>query len=134
MSEHGEPGSQRRPVKIEGWRHAFAAARYSGGGLMRLWQEAAFRHEAISYGCIVVVFTAIGADATAHVGALVLFLLLIAIEALNTAIEELVDRVSPEISSMGQHAKDLGSFAVFCLLLINGIWAAYVVGSHLFGI
>lgn len=133
MSELGEAGAPQRPVKIEGWRHAFAAARYSGGGLKRLWHEAAFRHEALAYGGIVVLFAAIGADGTAHIGALVLFLLLIAVEALNTAIEELVDRVSPETSPMGRHAKDLGSFAVFCLLLANGIWAAYVLARYLFG-
>ena len=48
-------------------------------------------------------------------------------EAINTAIEELVDRISPEISTVGRNAKDLGSFAVFCLLLANGLYAAYVV-------
>ena len=133
MSEHEGFGAHR-PEKIEGWRHAFAAARYSGGGLKRLWREAAFRQEAVGYACIVVLFAAVGAGSVAHVGALMLFLLLIAVEALNTAIEELVDRVSPETSPMGRHAKDLGSFAVFCLLLANGIWAAYVLAEAYFGI
>ena len=54
-------------------------------------------------------------------------LVLFCVEALNTAIEELVDRVSPEISVVGRHAKDLGSFAVFCLLCANGLFALYVV-------
>ncbi|MNY78719.1 Prokaryotic diacylglycerol kinase [compost metagenome] len=48
-------------------------------------------------------------------------------EAVNTAIEELVDRISPEISTVGRNAKDLGSFAVFCLLVANGLYAGYVV-------
>jgi diacylglycerol kinase (ATP) len=59
-------------------------------------------------------------------------LILFAVEALNTAIEELVDRISPEISTVGRHAKDLGSFAVFCLLAVNGLFALYVVCSRLF--
>lgn len=133
MSERGEADTPQRPVKIEGWRHVLAAGRYSAGGCRRLWQEAAFRHEALAYVGIVVVFAAIGADSIAHIGALMLFLLLIAVEALNTAIEEIVDRVSPETSPMGRHAKDLGSFAVFCLLAANGVWAAYVLGGYLFG-
>ena len=54
-----------------------------------------------------------------------------ATEALNTAIEEIVDRVSPEISEMGKHSKDLGSFAVFCLITANAGYAAYVVISRL---
>jgi diacylglycerol kinase (ATP) len=49
------------------------------------------------------------------------------VEALNTAIEELVDRVSPEVSRTGKHAKDLGSFAVFCTLAAAGLYIAYVV-------
>jgi diacylglycerol kinase (ATP) len=48
-------------------------------------------------------------------------------EALNTAIEELVDRVSPELSQTGKHAKDLGSFAVFCMLVAAGLYIAWVV-------
>ena len=43
-----------------------------------------------------------------------------------------IDRVSPEISQMGKHAKDLGSFAVFCLILANGVYAAYVTAIGLY--
>lgn len=56
---------------------------------------------------------------------LIIFLLLLATEALNTAIEVIVDRVSPEISDMGKQAKDLGSFAVMAVLLINIIHLFY---------
>ena len=42
-------------------------------------------------------------------------------------IEELVDRVSPEVSRTGKHAKDLGSFAVFCTLAAAGLYIAYVM-------
>ena len=43
------------------------------------------------------------------------------------AVEELVDRVSPEVSRTGKHAKDLGSFAVFCTIAAAVIYIAYVV-------
>ena len=46
-----------------------------------------------------------------------LFLLLLAVEALNTAVEVLVDRISPEWSQMAKDAKDLGSLAVGLVLL-----------------
>lgn len=52
----------------------------------------------------------------------ILFLLMIAFEALNTAIEVIIDRVSPEISPAGKRAKDLGSFAVFCMIVVNGLF------------
>jgi diacylglycerol kinase (ATP) len=33
---------------------------------------------------------------------------------------------------VGRNAKDLGSFAVFCLIIANGAFAAYVLISRLF--
>jgi diacylglycerol kinase (ATP) len=32
---------------------------------------------------------------------------------------------------VGRNAKDLGSFAVFCLIIANGAFAAYVVANRL---
>ena len=55
-----------------------------------------------------------------------LFLALVAIEALNTAIEVMVDRISPEISQMGKNAKDLGSFAVMCHLCMSILFIVYI--------
>ncbi len=63
--------------------------------------------------------------------AVILFLTVFAIEALNTAIEEVIDRISPEISSVGKHAKDLGSFAVLCMLTACGIFMLFTIGKHL---
>ena len=49
-------------------------------------------------------------------GLLALGLGLIAVEALNTALEELVDHLSPGWSEFAKHAKDLGSLAVACTI------------------
>ncbi|SFB39582.1 diacylglycerol kinase (ATP) [Rhizobium sp. NFR07] len=113
--------------KASGVRRIIAATRYSLQGLMRLWREEAFRHEVIAFALGLVLFLLVGASAMDYFVFLILMLLLFAVEALNTAIEELVDRISPEISTVGRHAKDLGSFAVFCLLSANGLFALYVV-------
>jgi diacylglycerol kinase (ATP) len=113
--------------KASGVRRIIAATRYSLQGLVRLWQEEAFRHEVIAFAAGLVLFLLVGAGAMDYFVFLILMLLLFAVEALNTAIEELVDRISPEISTVGRHAKDLGSFAVFCLLSANGLFALYVV-------
>ncbi|MNF01359.1 Prokaryotic diacylglycerol kinase [compost metagenome] len=74
----------------------------------------------------------IGAPLVHYLIFVVLMLLMVAFEAINTAIEELVDRISPEISSVGRHAKDLGSLAVFCLILINTVFVVYAVIVNLF--
>jgi diacylglycerol kinase (ATP) len=114
-------------VKASGIRRIIAATRYSGQGLLRLWREQAFRHEVMALAAGLLLFLAVGAPAADYLIFLILMLILFAVEALNTAIEELVDRISPEISQVGRHAKDLGSFAVFCLLGANGLFALWVV-------
>ncbi|PLU66591.1 diacylglycerol kinase, partial [Sinorhizobium medicae] len=98
-------------TKHTGFRHLFAAASYSFGGARRLIGEAAFRHELIAFAVAMAAFATVGANLFQYVAMAILFLLMMAFEAINTAIEEIVDRVSPEISEMGRNAKDLGSFA-----------------------
>ena len=110
-----------------GFRHLLASARYSFGGFKRLIQEAAFRQEIAYFGIILILFAFADASAISYLVATILFLVLIAVEALNTGLEHIVDELSPEISDFGKHTKDLGSFAVFCLLIGNGIFALYVI-------
>jgi diacylglycerol kinase (ATP) len=119
--------------RATGIRRVIAAFRYSMQGLTRLWQEEAFRHEVIACAAAIVLFAIVGAGALDYFVFTILMLMLFAVESLNTAIEELVDRISPEISTVGRHAKDLGSFAVFCLLCANGFFALYVVVRSLAG-
>ncbi len=121
--------SQGPIEKKTGISHLFAAATYSAGGAKRLLSESAFRHELIAFVVAMAIFTFVGATFFQYVAMAILFLLMMAFEAINTAIEEIVDRVSPEISEMGKHSKDLGSFAVFCLIIANAACAGYVVIS-----
>ena len=130
---NGIVGMGQAPIeKKTGFSHLYAAATYSAAGARRLLGESAFRHELIAFAVAMVIFTIVGASFFQYVAMAILFLLMIAFEALNTAIEEIVDRVSPEISEMGKHSKDLGSFAVFCLIIANAVYAGYVVISSFF--
>ena len=117
----------QKPDKIHGIAHLFAAARYSMAGGQRLWWETAFRHQLLAGLCIVAILIWIGAEMSHIVMSIILVGLTIAAEALNTAIEEIVDLVSPEWSLAAKHAKDLGSFAVFSMLCLNGIFALFVI-------
>jgi diacylglycerol kinase (ATP) len=119
-----------RPDKEVGLAHMFAAARYSLGGVKRLWGETALRHEVLAFALITAMFLLSGVPIWGYVGASLIFLVTVSIEALNTAVEEITDHASPDYSDMARHAKDLGSFAVFCLLLANAIWAIFVLWSH----
>jgi len=119
--------------KASGPRRVLAATRYSLQGLVRLWGEEAFRTEVVAFALGLLLFVFIGAEPYQYLIFVILMLLLFCVEALNTAIEELVDRISPEISTVGRHAKDLGSFAVFCLLCVNGLFVLWCLYDRLVG-
>lgn len=119
------------PPRRHGIAHAIAATRYSIDGLRRLFGEAAFRQEVLAASVLFGTFAVVGVPLHAFVLQFVLFCMLLAVEALNTAVETIVDRVSPEYSAFAKQAKDLGSFAVFALLLANGAAAAYFLSGVL---
>ncbi len=121
----------QKPERTTGIKHVFAAASYSLGGIKCLWKEAAFRQEVLLYLLVIGIFFLIGATLAEYLVATILALVLVAVEALNTAIEEVVDHISPDWSEFARNAKDLGSFAVMCLLIANGLFLAYVLWQHL---
>ena len=97
-----QAASTPKPRRKKGLAHLFAAAGYSVAGARRLWQETALRH-------------------------MVLALVACLIEALNTAIECVVDHLALDWQEFARDAKDLGSLATMCLLCANGIFIAAVV-------
>ena len=111
--------------------HFFAAAGYSIAGIRRLWQETAFRHEVLAFVLVIAGLFWLGASFAEMGVMVVLFLALVAMEALNTAIECLVDHLTSDWAEFAKHAKDLGSLAVMCLLLANGAALAVIVVGHL---
>ena len=121
------PETREKPARKTGVAHFLAAASYSLGGARRAWREAAFRQELLGLGVLVGIFLLTGASAGEVLGLLILGLFVLAVEALNTALEEVVDHLSPGWSEFAKHAKDLGSFAVMCALVATGLYAAWVV-------
>jgi diacylglycerol kinase (ATP) len=115
----------RIPARRSGLAHALAAARYSFDGVRRLTGESAFRLELLAALGVFGLFAFASLPAHAFLIQFVLFCLLVAVEALNTAIEMIVDRISPEYSRFAKDTKDLGSFAVFALLIANGATAIW---------
>jgi len=79
----------------------------------------------IEFGMLVIVLgilALVGADLRHWIILTSLFLILIAVEALNTAIEAIVDRLSPERSDFARDAKDLASAGVFLTVLAIGVY------------
>jgi diacylglycerol kinase (ATP) len=109
-----------------GWSRIWHATRYSANGLRAAFaNEEAFRQELL----IALVMTPAGlwlgrsaVERALLVGTLLLTLI---VELLNSAIESVVDLVSPDYNIYAKRAKDMGSAAVLLsLLLCGGIWAA----------
>lgn len=102
----------------------FDAFGYSIKGFQAAWQnEAAFRQEAL---LAIVLLPAsfflarTGLELALLIGGVMLVLVT---ELLNSAIEAIVDKTTPEIHELAGRAKDMGSAAVLCALIACGaIW------------
>jgi diacylglycerol kinase (ATP) len=112
MNDNG----QKRPSAKSGLAHLVAASGYSAAGLRRLAKESAFRQEVALILGLLVLFAVVGASLPEIAGLVALGLVLIAVEALNTALEVMVDHLSPGWSAWAKDAKDLGSLAVGCVI------------------
>lgn len=112
-----------------GLLHVLDAAGYSMSGLRRLWGETAARLEVLGACVAAMGFLVRGAELWHWLVALALFLLVLAIEALNTAIEVLTDHISPGWSETARDAKDLGSLAVGLILLVAMVFVGAVLAG-----
>jgi diacylglycerol kinase (ATP) len=60
-------------------------------------------------------------------------MLVLSAELLNSAIEAVVDKVSPEFHELAGRAKDMGSAAVFVLLVMVALSWGLILGPRLLG-
>jgi diacylglycerol kinase (ATP) len=106
------------------------ATRYSFKGLRGAWaSEAAFRYEV--YLLIVALPAAwlLGDNAVERALLIGSALLVVVVEILNSAVEATVDRIGLEFHEMSGRAKDLGSAAVFCaIVLAVVVWSIVLLG------
>lgn len=101
-----------------GIRHFYAAFRYSLSGLRMVLGESAFRQElllgAINFAAVVW----LPLPYSIRLLQVALWGIVLITELLNTAIESVVDLVSPSYHELAKRAKDLASAAVFVSLIV----------------
>lgn len=114
-----------KPARKTGLAHFFAAAGYSAAGIRRLWRESAFRQEMLGLVAVPVLLWALEATGLHYLVFAGLALLVVALEALNTALECLVDHLTTDWAEFARDAKDLGSLAVLCGLLCHALLIAH---------
>lgn len=104
--------------KHSGLKHVFKAAQYSLKGLKAALRETAFQHELLLAAIMLPLAFLLGKTnvETALLAGSVLMVLVV--ELLNSAIEAVVDRVGREYHELAGRAKDMGSAAVFCAMII----------------
>jgi diacylglycerol kinase (ATP) len=109
----------------KGFTRLWNALGYSRAGIAAAWQnEAAFREE-IMLATIAIPLALFwgqtGVDRALLIGSIILILI---VEILNSAIEAVVDKASPEKNELAKRAKDMGSAAVlFSLINAAVVWA-----------
>lgn len=94
------------------------AVRYSVQGLRAAWQhEAAFRQEICVLALLAPATIALRLPTTDTVVLLILMAAVLAAELVNSAIEAIVDKTTPEVHPLAGRAKDCGSAAVLVAAL-----------------
>lgn len=109
----------------QGLTRLFNALGYSRDGLAAAWKhEAAFREEVLLLLVAVPLALYFGQDGMARALLIGSLLLVLIVEILNSGLEAIVDKASPEKHELAKRAKDMGSAAVL-LALINAavVWA-----------
>ena len=109
----------------QGLTRLFNALGYSRDGLAAAWKhEAAFREEVLLLLVAVPLALYFGQDGMARALLIGSLLLVLIVEILNSGLEAIVDKASPEKHELAKRAMDMGSAAVL-LALINAavVWA-----------
>lgn len=115
---------------LEAFRHIVHAAGYSFAGLVFMVRsEISARIEVVVIALAFLWLAVLGRSISDFLILAMVACLLLAVEALNTAIEVVVDRLSPEKSEFAKTTKDLGSTAVFFILSASGLFIAAVTAD-----
>ena len=102
----------RRPGRI------LLATRWSLQGLRAAWlHESSFRLEAYLFVVLAPLALWLGADGIERALLVGSMLLVLSAELLNSAIEAVIERYGPEHHELAGRAKDMGSAAVFVLMM-----------------
>lgn len=122
----GKPGNT-------GIRRIIRATRFSAQGFAQAWKhEAAFRQELALAAVLTPAAFWLGQTALERAALLSVLLLMLIVELLNSAIEAAIDRHGDEQHELSGRAKDLGSAAVFVVLVLVGVVWASVAWNRFF--
>ena len=114
----------------QGLTRLFNALGYSRDGLSAAWKnEAAFREVVLLAAIALPLAVVLGINGVERALLIGSILLILIVEILNSAVEAVVDKASPEKHELAKRAKDMGSAAVLLsLITAAAIWASVLLG------
>ncbi|GGC09923.1 diacylglycerol kinase [Oxalicibacterium flavum] len=137
MSTTPDPSSPQPVSEFKsksGLRRIVSAFRYSMAGLCTAWRiEHAFRQEAVLFVVAAVLACMLPVTPWERLALIGVFVLVLVVELLNSAIEAAVDRVSLERNPLSRNAKDFGSAAVLLTLLLAGATWLVILWPYFLG-
>ncbi|HJR75197.1 MAG TPA: diacylglycerol kinase [Luteimonas sp.] len=118
----------RGPVRV------MKAAVWSMQGLRAAWlHESSFRLEVYLFAVLAPIGWWLGETGVERALLIGSMLLVLSIELLNSAVEAVIERYGPEHHELAGRAKDMGSAAVFVLMLnVLLVWGAILGTRYLF--
>ena len=125
-ASHGvDPLVLATKLQPPGWRRLRLATAYALAGLRSVWRrEAAFRQEAIAALALAPLAMWMDASPLERAALIAALLFVLVIELLNSALEAVVDLVSPQHHPLAAVAKDAGAAAVMlALVAAAATWA-----------
>jgi len=119
-------------VKVKGIGRIVNATRCSFAGLRATFRhEAAFRQE-IALGCLTLpLLMVLPTPAVYRLAVLGAYCGVLVTELLNTAVEKVTDRASPNLHPLAKQAKDMGSAAVLVSLVALAIAWGFALAAVL---
>lgn len=124
---------QNPPVGKTGIPRLIAATRYTVAGLrVAFAQEEAIRMEVFAFIVMAPLGLWLGQTNVEKVLLVASLVLVILVELINTAIENVVDRIGSDYHELSRAAKDIGSATVMiALLLVLFIWGMLLIPAWL---
>ena len=113
----------------KGLARILAAGSYSAQGIASAWKnEEAFRQELILYCLLLPVLLFLPLAGSVKIALFCGNSLVLIVELLNSAIEAIVDLVSPDYHELAKRAKDMGSAAVMLTMIgAAAVWICILV-------
>lgn len=107
--------------------------KYAFAGLLHgLFRDKSIALQALIGICVLIVCLFLSLSIVEWICICIMILLVLAVEFINSAIEHIVDFISPQYHKQAKIIKDYAAAAVLLISMIAALVGLYIIGGHLF--